>query len=75
MADSCNLPKLKVALLGDIAMQFLVTAIKSVGTTKYFYIGLFEVKYNQMERQFMNETSDLYRFDADYISAFLSTYK
>ena len=73
--DLNNLPKVRVALLGDTATQFLATAIKGVGATKGFNIKLFEAEYNQVERQFMDSTSDLYRFDADYIVVFQSTHK
>ena len=40
-----------------------------------YNIDLFEAEYNQVERQFMDPTSDLYQFDADFIVVFQSTHK
>ena len=73
--DSSNLPTIRVALLGDTATQFLATAIQGWGVERGYHIDLFEAEYNQVERQFMDPTSDLYRFDAQYIVVFQSTHK
>jgi len=68
-------PVIKVALVGDTATQFLATAIKGMGIERGYQVELFEAEYNQVERQFMDPTSDLYEFDADYIVVFQSTHK
>ncbi len=73
--DTTSLPSVKVALLGDTATQFLATAIKGWGVERGYHIDLFEAEYNQVERQFMDPTSDLYQFDAQYIVVFQSTHK
>ncbi len=73
--DTTSLPSVKVALLGDTATQFLATAIKGWGVERGYHIDLFEAEYNQVERQFMDSTSDLYQFDAQYIVVFQSTHK
>lgn len=73
--NNTNLPSIKVALIGDTATQLLVTAIKGTGTLKGYNIDLFEGEYNQVERQFMDLSSDLYQFDADFIVVFQSTHK
>ena len=65
----------KVALLGDTATQFLATAIKGWGVERGLRIDLFEAEYNQVERQFMDPTSDLYSFAPQYIVVFQSTHK
>ena len=70
-----SLPSIKVALLGDTATQFLATAIKGWGVERGYQIDLFEAEYNQVERQIMDPTSDLYQFDAQYIVVFQSTHK
>lgn len=70
-----ELPVIKVAVLGDTATQFLCTAIKGTGVLRGYNIDLFEAEYNQVERQFMDPTSDLYQFDADFIVVFQSTHK
>ncbi len=73
--DTASLPSVRVALLGDTATQFLATAIKGWGVEKGYQIDLFEAEYNQVERQFMDPTSDLYSFDPQYIVVFQSTHK
>ncbi len=73
--DNSKLPKLKIALVGDTATQLLVTAIRGIGVERCYNIDLFEAEYNQVERQFMDPTSELYEFDADFIVVFQSTHK
>ncbi len=62
-------------IVGDSAAQFLVTAIKGIRVERGYNIDLFEAEYNQVERQFMDPTSELYEFDADFIVVFQSTHK
>ncbi len=73
--DKSMLLTIKVALLGDTATQFLATAIKGYGIEYGFNIDLFEAEYNQIERQFLDPTSDLFRFDPQFIVVFQSTHK
>ena len=68
-------PIVRISLVGDTATQFLATAIKGMGIERGYQVDLFEAEYNQVERQFMDPTSDLYEFDADYIVVFQSTHK
>lgn len=70
-----GLPICKVALLGDTATQFLATAIRGIGLERGYNVNLYEAEYNQIERQFLDPTSELYEFDADYIVLFQSTHK
>ena len=70
-----DLPVIKIALIGDTATQFLATAIRGAGVERGYQIDLFEAEYNQVERQFLDPTSELYQFDADYIVLFQSTHK
>lgn len=70
-----NLPQIKVALVGDTATQFLATAIKGIGIDYGININLYEAEYNQVERQFMDPTSELYQYEAEYIVVFQSTHK
>ncbi len=70
-----GMPTLKVALLGDTATQLLATAIKGMGVDRGYNISLFEAEFNQVERQFLDPTSDLYGFDADYIVVYQSSHK
>ena len=73
--DVSNLPILKVSLLGDTATQFLATAIKGEGIERGYNIDLFEAEYNQVERQILDPTSDLFAHDAKYTIVFQSTHK
>lgn len=73
--DVSSLPALKVALIGDTATQFLATAIYGTGVDRGYNIDLYEADFNQVERQFMDPTSELYAFNADYIVVFQSTHK
>lgn len=69
------LPTRKVALLGDVATQFLSVSIKGMGFERNYNIDLFEAEFNQVERQVMDPTSDLHQFGADYTVVFQSTHK
>lgn len=73
--DHSDLPSIKMALVGDTATQFLATALKGMGVERGHNINLFEAEYNQVERQFMDPTSELFEFDADIIVVFQSTHK
>ena len=70
-----DLPTCNVALLGDTATQLLSTAIRGTGITRGYNINLFEAEFNQVERQFLDPSSELYQFDADFIVVFQSTHK
>lgn len=70
-----SLPITKVSLVGDTATQLLCTAIKGMGVERGYNIDLFEAEYNQVERQFLDPTSELYTLDADFIIVFQSTHK
>lgn len=73
--DLSILPKVKVALLGDTATQFLAMAIKGEGVDRGYNIDLFEAEYNQVERQILDPTSELYEFDADFVVIYQSSHK
>ena len=65
----------RMALVGDTATQFLATALRGEAISRGFDLNLFEAEYNQVERQFLDPTSELYTFDAEYIILFQSTHK
>ncbi len=65
----------KIAIVGDTATQLLCTAIRGMGVERGYNIDLFEAEYNQVERQLLDPTSDLYQFNADFIVIFQSTHK
>jgi len=74
-SDVSNLPRLKVALLGDTATQLLATAIKGMGKDRNFNVELFEADFNQIEMQFFDQNSELHKFNADFTIVFQSTHK
>ena len=74
-ADGSALPCVRIALLGDSATQFLATAIKGMGHLRGFDVELFEAEYNQIERQVMDPTSELYAFKPEITVVFQSTHK
>ena len=74
-SDTSQLPTIKVAILGDTATQFLATAIKGLGIKGGFFIELFEANYNQIERQVIDPTSELYSFNPEYVIIFQSSHK
>ena len=73
--DLSSLPQIKVALLGDTATQLLSTSLKGIAVERGFNIEMFEADFNQVERQLLDATSELYEFDPDYIIVFQSTHK
>ena len=73
--EELNVPKLKVALLGDTATQLLVTSIKGEAVDRGLSLDIFEGEYNQVERQLMDPTSELYGYDAEIVIIFQSTHK
>lgn len=73
--DISGLSSMKLAVVGDTATQLLCTAIRGMGVERGYNIDLFEAEYNQVERQLLDPTSDLYQFNADFIVIFQSTHK
>lgn len=73
--DVSGLPSLRVSLLGDTATQFLTIALRGEGIERGYNIDLFEAEYNQVERQVLDPTSDLYTHNAAYTIVFQSTHK
>ena len=74
-AKELETPSLKVALLGDTATQLLVTSIKGEAVARNIALDIYEGEYNQVERQLLDPTSDLYQFDASIVIIFQSTHK
>ena len=73
--DLSNLPKVRVALVGDTATQLLATAIRGMGVERGYNIELYEADYSQVEQQLLISSSELHEFDAEYVIVFQSTHK
>jgi len=73
--DVSALPIVKVALLSDVATQFLTVALKGMANERRYALDLFEAEFNQVERQVLDSTSALHQFDAAYNIIFQSSHK
>ena len=74
-SDSPQAHRLKVALLGDSATQFLSIALRGEAVDRGYNLDLFEAEYNQVERQMLDPTSEYYAHNAKYTVIFQSTHK
>jgi FkbH-like protein len=73
--DFTNLKKVKIAILGDTATQFLMQALRGVGYLGGFDLQIWEADFNQVERQVFDPTSELYDFKPEIIIIFQSAHK
>jgi FkbH-like protein len=67
--------KVRMALLGDSATQFVAQAIRGTGVEFSLNIELFESEFNQIDRQIFDPDSELYAFDPETVVIFESTHK
>ena len=70
-----SLPCIAISLLGDTATQLLAVALKGTAVERGYSLDLYEAEYNQVERQVMDPTSELYVHQAQYTLMFQSTHK
>jgi FkbH-like protein len=70
-----GLKKISVAILGDSATQFLHQAVRGMGYEAGYNLEIFEADYNQVERQIMDHSSELYEFDPAITILFESSHK
>jgi FkbH-like protein len=73
--DFSSLKPLKMAVLGDSAIQFLVQAIRGTGYDYGFDLKIFEADFNQIDRQIFDPDSELYLFEPEIILVFASSHK
>jgi len=66
---------IKVAILGDSATQLITQAIRGMGIEFSLNIVFFEADFNQIDRQILDNDSELYHFNADIVLIFESTHK
>ena len=65
----------RMAILGDSATQFVAQAIKATGVDYSLNLEIFEAEFNQIDRQILDPTSELYGFAADVTLIFQSSHK
>jgi len=70
-----GLTKIRLALLGDSATQFLAQAIRGMGYENKLDITIFEADFNQIERQILDSGSELYSYNPEYSIIFESGHK
>lgn len=65
--DKSGLSKIKLAVMGDCATQFLSKAAEGMGYEAGIDLQLLDVDYNQIDAQVMDAKSEVYEFCPDYI--------
>jgi len=66
---------MRLAILGDSATQFIVQAIKGYGVERLLNIDIFEADFDQIDRQILDPSSELYEFAAEFVFVFQSSHK
>ncbi|MGN0686895.1 MAG: HAD-IIIC family phosphatase [Oscillospiraceae bacterium] len=65
----------RVAVLGDTATQFLVTALRGCAYSRGINCDIYEAEYNQIFPEIVNDNSGLYSFAPNYIVIYMSSEK
>ena len=73
--DFSGLKEIRLAIVGDSATQFLNQAIKGYGYEEGYNFVTYEADYNQVERQILDTSSELYEFKPEFVIIFQSTQK
>ncbi len=73
--DFTGLKKIKVSLLSDTASQLLVQSIRGYGYEYGYDLNIFEADFNQIDRQIMDYSSELYEHEADITIIYESSHK
>ena len=73
--DFSSLKKVKVAILADSATQLYAQALKGQGYSKGINYEIFEADYDQIDRQILDHSSELYSFQPEFVIIFQSSQK
>ena len=73
--DFTGLEPLKLALLGDSATQFLAQALRGAGYNQQLDINVYNADFDQVDRQILDLSSELYKFQPDIILIFEAGHK
>ena len=73
--DFSNCTKIKMAVMGDTATQFLIQSIRGAGFEQGFNLQVWEADFNQIERQVFDPNSELYEFNPEIVIVFYSAHK
>ena len=66
-ADKNGMPTVKLTLMGDCATQLLAVALRGYGADIGLDLQVFDVDYNQLDAQTMDENSELYNSKPEYV--------
>lgn len=67
--------KIKIAILGDTATQFLSIALQGQAIDLGLNLAIFEADFDQIESQIFDPSSELYDFKPEIVLVFESTHK
>lgn len=70
-----DLPRYRLALLGDSATQHLATALKGDAQAQGIALELFEADYDQIQSQILDSDSSFYHFSPNAVLLYLCTEK
>jgi len=70
-----GLKRLKLAVLGDSATQFVAQSIRGAGIEASLDIDVLDADFNQIDQQILDVTSELYAFMPDFVLLFQATHK
>src|SRR5438874_2427081 len=73
--DFSALPVCRLALLGDSATQFLAKALRAYGYEEKISFEIFEADFDQLDRQILDPSSELYQAQPEYIVLYLAAEK
>ena len=73
--DFSDFEPMKLALLGDSATQFLAQAIRGAGYNQQLNITVYDADFDQVDRQILDLSSELYGFQPDIILIFEAGHK
>jgi len=73
--DFSSFPAIKISVLGDSSTQFLVQSIKATGYDVNLNFEIYEADYDQLEHEILDESSELYKTQSEFVIIFPSTQK
>ena len=73
--DFTELKKIKIAVLGDSATQFLTQSLRGMGYDYGLDLQIWEADFDQIERQIFDPVSELYEFKPEIVIVFQSSHK
>jgi FkbH-like protein len=66
-APAGGLPVVRLAVVADSATQLVVQALRGYAFAVGIHLQVFEADYDQVDLQVLDESSELYRFDPEFV--------